>query len=125
MLYKPQKDFPHIERYKKVFHVTPYTIFAYDDTIYTDYPLPRHLEIHEQRHLVRQQKIGVDLWVDKYLTDKDFRLNEEVISYKEQCNSIKDRNQRDKLRKMCAIDLSSALYGGIISDEDAYKLLCN
>lgn len=123
MLYRPQSEFPMLEEYKKVFDVTDNTIFAYDKVIYSNKELPVHLEVHERRHLIRQQKIGVDKWCEMYLTDIKFRLKEEVIAYKEQLESISDRNQRDKLRKICAKDLSSPLYGNIISYEEAYSLL--
>lgn len=123
MIYKPQSEFPLLERYKEVFGVTPNTIFAYDKVIYCDYELPEHLQIHERRHLIRQQKIGVDEWVDKYLTDTQFRLNEEVIAYKEQLESVKNRSARHRLRIQCANDLASPLYGNIVTLQEAIKLL--
>lgn len=123
MLYKPQSQFPLLEEYKKVFAVTDKTIFAYNKVIYSNERLPIHLEIHERRHLIRQQKIGVDLWVSNYLGHTGFRLKEEVIAYKEQLASIKDKNERDLLRRQCAIDLSSPLYGNIVSYKEAYELL--
>lgn len=123
MIYKPQSEFPLLKRYQEVFETNPYTIFAYDKVIYCDYELPEHLQVHERRHLIRQQKIGVDEWVERYLTDIQFRLNEEVIAYKEQCMSIKDRNYRDTLRKACAKDLASSLYGNLVTYQEAYQLL--
>lgn len=123
MIYKPQKDFPHIDRYKKVFDVNEYTIFAYDKVIYCDFELPEHLQIHERRHLIRQDKIGADIWVDKYLADEQFRLQEEILAYKEQIESIKKRDARHRLRVKCAKDLASGLYGGIITEQKALQLL--
>lgn len=123
MLYRPQKDFPLLERYKKVFPINDRTIIAYDKVIYCNEKLPQHLEIHERRHLIRQEKQGLDVWVNKYLSDVKFRLNEEVIAYREQCESIKDRNVRERLRIMCAKDLSSPLYGNLVTFEEALKLL--
>ena len=123
MIYKPQSEFPLIDRYKKVFDVNQYTIFAYDKVIYCDYELPEHLQIHERRHLIRQQKIGVDEWVEKYLTDTQFRLNEELIAYKEQLQSVKNRSARHRLRIQCANDLASPLYGNIVTLQEAMDLL--
>jgi hypothetical protein len=123
MIYKPQSECPILERYKAAFDITDRTIIAYDKVIYCNEQLPFHLEIHERRHLIRQEKQGVDEWVEKYINDKDFRLKEELIAYKEQCASIPDRNLREKLRIMCAKDLSSPLYGSIISFQEALKLL--
>lgn len=123
MLYKPQSEFPLLERYKEVFKTNEHTIFAYNKVIYCNQQLPQHLEIHERRHLIRQQNIGVDLWCEKYLTNTQFRLNEEVIAYREQLLSIKDRSKRHQLRLLCAKDLSSPLYGGICNYQEAIKLL--
>ena len=123
MIYKPQSEFPLLRRYQEVFETNPYTIFAYDKVIYCDYELPEHLEIHERRHLIRQQKMGVDEWVERYLTDTQFRLNEEVIAYKEQLESVKNRSARHRLRIQCAADLASSLYGNIITLDEAMRLL--
>lgn len=123
MIYKPQAEFPLLERYSKQFNVTPYTIFAYDKVIYCNYELPEHLQIHERRHLIRQQKQGVDEWVEKYLTDNTFRLNEEIIAYREQLESVKNRSARHRLRLQCANDLASSLYGNIVTLQEAIKLL--
>lgn len=123
MLYLPQKLFPFIEEYKKVFDVTDKTIFAYNNVIYCNEPLPEHLERHETIHLKRQNKIGCDIWVTNYLRNPMFRLKEEVIAYREQLECIKDRNERNTLRIQCAKDLSSPLYGSICTYADAYNLL--
>lgn len=123
MIYKPQSEFPLLDRYKEIFDVTPYTIFAYDKVIYCDYELPEHLQVHERRHLIRQQKMGVDEWVERYLTDTKFRLNEEVIAYKEQLESVKNRSARHRLRIQCANDLASPLYGNIVTLQEAMDLL--
>lgn len=124
MIYLPQDKFPFIEEYKKVFAVTNKTIFAYNNVIYCNGPLPEHLEVHERRHLIRQNKIGCDIWVTNYLKNPMFMLKEEVIAYRDQLDFIKDRNDRDKLRIQCAKDLSSSLYGNVCTYSEAYKLLC-
>lgn len=123
MIYKPQSEFPLLERYQQVFETNENTIFAYDKVIYCDHELPEHLQVHERRHLIRQQKIGVDEWVERYLTDTQFRLNEEVIAYKEQLESVKNRSARHRLRIQCANDLASPLYGNIVTLQEAIKLL--
>lgn len=124
MIYKPQNLFPFLEEYKKVFPINDKTIFAYDKVIYCNERLPVHLEVHERRHLIRQQKIGCDIWVTNYLRNPIFRMKEEVIAYREQLDYIKDKNERDLLRRKCAIDLSSPLYGSLCTYNEAYKLLC-
>ena len=121
--YKPQVEFPLLKEYARVFAITPMTIFAFVDTVYCDYLLPDHLVVHENIHLKRQMKIGPDKWVEQYLTDPKFRLNEEVIAYRAQLESIKNREYRNIIRMESAKHLSSALYGNIITNAEALKLL--
>lgn len=121
---KPQKEFPLLKRYKKVFpEIEEHTIFAYDGVIYTDQELPKHLIVHETRHLRQQEAMGLEKWVDKYLTDVSFRLQMEVEAYQVQVRSIADREHRNKVRIQSARALSSPLYGSIITMEEALKLL--
>ena len=118
-----QSNFPLLDKYKDKFPVTKNTIFAHKNTIYTNYNLPAHLIIHEATHLKQQNKIEVDQWHEWYLNDDRFRLEVEIEAYQEQINSVKDRNDRAKLRLECVNNLSSPLYGSIISKEEALKKL--
>lgn len=120
---KPQKEFPLLDEYAKIFDITDNTIFAYDHDIYTNNPLPPDLIIHEETHHKQQDKYGLDTWVTYYLTDTEFRLKMEVEAYRKQLESIKDREQRFHLRMECIKHLTSSLYGNIISKEEALKLL--
>lgn len=120
---KPQKEFPLLEKYAIVFPVTPKTIFAYDGEIYCDYNLTDDLIVHETEHLKSQKELGLEVWVDRYLTDTRFRLDEELRAYQKQLDSIKDRNHRFKTKVKVLKDLSSSLYGNIITFQDAQKLL--
>lgn len=119
---KPQKEFPHLERYKQVFNITDKTVFAYDMNIYSDYDLPYHLIVHENVHFQQQKKWGLDTWTEMYLTDKNFRAMQEVEAYLAEIQSIKDRNERLRHRMYCAKVLSSDLYN-VMSCDEAYKLL--
>lgn len=121
--FKPQKDFPLLDRYKKRFAVTENTIFAYDDTIYCDEELPHHLIIHEETHLKQQKKVGLNEWVEKYLTDTNFRLRQEVEAYQNQLNSIRPGPVRVAIKQKIIKDLSSALYGNIITQTEARQRL--
>lgn len=120
---KLQVDFPYLEQYRKKFKVTDRTIFAYNKEIYSNYELSEDLLLHEIKHIEQQNRIGADLWVEKYLNNRQFRLNEEVEAYQAQLAFIKDRNQRYKLKILCAKTLSSDLYGNIITFDKALKLL--
>lgn len=120
---KRQSDFPLLDKYKEKFAITDRTIFAYDKEIYSNYELPHHLLIHELKHLEQQNRIGVDMWVDKYLNIPEFRLNEEVEAYQAELGTIRDRNLRYRHKMDCAQKLSSDLYGNIITYQEALKLL--
>lgn len=120
---RPQKDFPFLEEYKKKFEITERTIFAGGTDIYTNYPLTPDLLIHELVHLRQQEKHGLVEWVHDFLEYPKFRLEQELEAYREQLQSIKDRNHREATRRISAQQLSSAMYGNIISREEAYKLL--
>ena len=120
---RPQVEFPLLEEYKKHFPITDDTIFALDEHIYTNNPLTKDLLVHELVHLRQQKEIGVKEWVYDFLYDVEARLRFELEAYREQLKSIKDRNQRHRIRMESADKLSSPLYGSIISRQDAYDLL--
>lgn len=120
---KPQNEFPLMDKYKARFPITYETIFAYDNDIYTNYKLSQDLLIHENVHLEQQNRIGLDKWVDGFLNDDAFRLEMEIEAYKKQIASISDPNKRRKLIMICAENISSDLYGGIISLSDAFDIL--
>ncbi len=120
---KKQSEFPLLEKYKSVFQITPQTVFAYNKNIYTNYELSTDLLAHEIVHLARQEELGVDVWVKSFLEIPQFRLEEEVMAYKEQLKYYKDRNYKNKARIEFARHLSSGLYGNIINHENAIKKL--
>jgi len=118
-----QSEFPYIKDFKDRFPITENTAFVYNGKIYHNIELPDDILIHEEAHIKRQNKIGADLWIKRYLTDDKFRLEEEVYAYKVQINSIKDRNDRNLCRLECVKNLSSTLYGNLVSSLEAFKLL--
>lgn len=120
---KKQIEFPLIDEYKKHFDINEHTVFAYDNDIYTNSKLPDFLIEHEETHLRQQNDIGLDNWVYKYINDNEFRLEMEVEAYRAQLKFIKDINRRNRMKFICAKDLSSSLYGNIIGLNEAMKLL--
>lgn len=120
---KPQSEFPLLQEYKKLFNISEYTIFAYDQVIYSNYPVSKDLIIHEKTHHKQQDRYGLKEWVNKYLTNNNFRLEMEIEAYKNQLQSVKDRNIRYKLKIECAKDLSSDTYGNIITFDKAMVML--
>ncbi len=121
--FKKQDEFPLLEEYKRVFPITPNTIFAHKETIYANKPLAPDIIHHEYIHLLQQEHTGVEVWVYNFLNDPTFRLHQELEAYKAQLDFIKDRNLRAKVRIECARNLSSPLYGNLINKETALELL--
>lgn len=103
-------------------------VITYGDTVYSKDELSADLIVHESIHVKQQKEIGVDVWWDKYLTDQEFRLAEEVECYRAQIRflkaNIKDRNQ---LFRVCNEIWKNmvTLYGRMVSYEDAKRLTNN
>lgn len=123
VILKPQIEFPLLEKYKEVFPITKDTIFAYDNVIYSNNNLPEHLIIHEKVHIRQQNEKGLDEWVFFFLKNPAFRLEQELEAYREQLDSIKDRNLKALVRMESAKNLSGGLYGDIITFQKALELL--
>lgn len=120
---KKQVEFPLLEEYRKHFNITDDTIFALGEHIYTNKDLTADLLIHEMTHLRQQEEMGVTEWVYDFLHNPKERLKFEVEAYREQLKSIKDRNHRTRILYDSAKTLSSDLYGNIITQPEALKLL--
>lgn len=116
-----KKRFPEVDPTK--------TIFSFGDTIWKGFekPLPDHLVAHELTHCERQgfNESGAKEWWKKYMTDDQFRLEEELIAYQAQyknfCIKEKDRNRRARFASILASDLSGPVYGKIIEVNKAFK----
>jgi nucleosome binding factor SPN SPT16 subunit len=104
---------------------------VWGDKIYTKYKLPNHVLAHELVH-VRQQldfEGGVSAWWDEYLTNDQFRLEQELEAYVTQVRYIREhteesnRNWRRQIIDQLAEDLSSSMYGNLISKGKAKEIL--
>ncbi len=125
-IFKPQSEFPLIKRYEEKFPFVkdnPNVVFDYGDTIYCNGRLSIDLVIHEETHLRQQKEIGLDLWVEKYLNEDQFRLEQEIEAYTNQILSIGDRNARFKLKTKVIEILSGPLYGNIINKQQLKNIL--
>lgn len=120
---------PNFEEIVKVFPFAkqPGVIFTYGSAIYApkaSVDLPFSLLVHEGVHSDRQ---GGDpkTWWGKYLTDKDFRFEEELMAHIEEYKTFvgESRNNRRMALKSIAQRLASPLYGNMVSMERAKKLL--
>jgi hypothetical protein len=64
-------------------------VFCYGDTIYNPFKVEvtADLHIHEEVHC-KQQGEYPDIWWNQYLSDKDFRLHQEIEAYGTQLKFI-------------------------------------
>ena len=102
-------------------------IVTYGDTVHCISDIGEQKEIHEAIHIPQQLYTGVDKWWSKYFEDPKFRLSQEMEAYKAEVkwvrNRYKDRNTRFKVIRQICLDISSKMYGSMISYEEATKLL--
>ncbi len=104
---------------------SPSVVFAYAPDIYAPggTNLPPSLVAHEQAHIDRQILIGVEEWWARYLVDKAFRYDEEVIAhaaeYKHLIENAPNRQQRRAALKFVAKKLTLPLYGSLVTMQKA------
>lgn len=111
-----------MDRYKAKFPIDFNTIFAYNGDIYTNNKLPDYLIEHENVHLEQQTRLGLEYWVDNFLNNDEFRLEMEMEAYKRQVAFVPSYQKRDMAIE-CATNLSSGLYGDIITLSEAFDIL--
>ncbi len=128
MLYLVKDYPPNWEQIKAVFNLEGKNpVFTYGDKLYnpTGLTIPDHLLIHEQVH--ERQQIIPEAWWKRYLEDGEFRLSQELEAYRAQYQyikkNVKDRNVEARFLFAIASDLSSGMYGEIISQSEALKSL--
>lgn len=102
------------------------TTFAYYPDIHTKSPLFLTDDViqHEYIHLQRQKVIGTEIWWEKYLADKEFRLEEELLAYRRQYNFLKGKMDRNGLYRLVwgwSYTLASPFYGDLIEAKMAYN----
>lgn len=92
-------------------------MFAWGDIIYNpfDTPVPPEHIAHEEVHKRQQKAIGgPEKWWHLYLTNREFRLTQELAAYSAQyksyCKWHKDKNQRFEYLKYIGTDLASPMY---------------
>ena len=105
---------PNIESIKLVFPVNDHTVYAYGDIIYSPQgdKLRPDLIYHENVH--KEQQAGdPEAWWGKYLTDVQFRLEQEVEAYAKQVEFVRVHTTAKIAKKCledCAKQLASPLY---------------
>lgn len=106
------------------------TIFAYSPYIYVSGKpeLSPALNAHENVHISRQEIYtgGAEAWWDRYLTDKNFRLEEELIAHCAEYDYLMkfgSRSERRNALKVVSARLSGPLYHLGLSPKQAAKLI--
>jgi len=100
-------------------------IITYGDTVYCKVDISPDLKVHEETHIRQQAVMGKDLWWEKYLSDKKFRLSQEVEAYRNQMVYIKKNysNVEIKSLKKGIVQDMCTLYDGMCTIKQARKLL--
>lgn len=102
-------------------------IIAWNGKIHSKEIPPPQKWIHEAEHLLRQQEIGNEAWWHLYLESEQFRLEEETLACIAEANFIKRNIKNRELKNRILMDIakvfSGEMYGGLISFNDAMKIL--
>ena len=95
--------------------------------IYCKYEISEQKRIHENVHMRQQLRMGVKEWWNKYLEDIDFRREQELEAYKKEVDWVMKRYKGFKHRmdifERIVQDISSSIYGNMITEEKARELL--
>lgn len=103
-------------------------VFAYAPHVYvpSGRPLAAPLEAHERLHLEQQGDDPAGWW-DRYLSDDDFRLSQELaafrLEWKVARKLYRDRERAQQIRRGLARRLSSPLYGRLVTYQKALRLI--
>lgn len=106
-------------------------IITYGGTMYSRRPVIRPDVMEHEKVHVKQQKIfsSPAEWYAKYIHNPEFRLEQELEAYKAQVKWIRDnteyttRDMRRSIIRTIASELSSSIYGNIITYHKALELL--
>ncbi len=123
---------PNIKEIRKVFNLEgEKPMFCYGKVIYAPYGIvDSALMHHEATHSIQQENIGGPVkWWKKYLTDKEFRLDQEIPAYQNQykrfCELHTDRNLRFRYLHVIAKGMASEMYGNMVEYSQALQLIKN
>lgn len=106
------------------------TIFCYGNTIYNpfDIKITPDLEAHEEVH-VEQQGNDPDAWWTKYISDPQFRTEQEIEAYGVQLSFAKKNGVSGKLlywlEDKLADALSGDVYGNLLTFGEAKSKIKN
>lgn len=127
---------PNIDAIDAVFHVRRMGLkklaFGYGETIYQPVPwdmAPDYL-LHEHVHAMQQAKFGgVEAWWDRYLIDKQFRLEQEIEANQRQWKAFVESGASRPMRRSqlawMVKSLSGPIYGHMITAKAAKREITN
>jgi len=119
---------PNIDEIRKHFDLTGDEVFCYGNTIYnpSKKQLTPDIVNHEMIH-AQQQSNGKDEWWDLYIKDKTFRASQEIpahqVQYQTAKKEIKDRERLFRYLHQLAKNLSSEVYGNVLTYSEALKAI--
>lgn len=106
----------------------PGIIFSYGDAIYnpSGHSLSEALKVHEDVHGRRQNGNPAEWW-ERYIADKDFRRDEEIVAHCAEAACVLANADNRQARRAGLISiadrLSSPIYGGLMTKREALALL--
>ena len=123
---------PNIDKIDAVLHVKKQVgiVYAYGGKIYAPdnnndlgYDIHEHERVHFAQH---ERHGGSEAWWDRYLSDVQFRLDQEVEAYCAQLAYIDahfGRQSRRHSRDYICSTLASPMYGNLVTKKQAAALL--
>lgn len=102
---------------------------VWGDTCHSINDVRPDLWAHEEVHCEQQRFMGPDIWWETYITNSEFRLNQEVEAYRAQIKYLRDHSdemsrdvRRFAIDSMCK-NLAGPMYGYIVTYKKAKELI--
>jgi hypothetical protein len=109
---------------------SPGALFTWGNRIYNPsrVQIPRELLVHEEVHHQRQgeEEAGIVAWWQRYLVDAQFRLDEELPAHIAEYKAFRGGRHgfsRKGMLHHIASRLASPFYGGLVTYQEAVKLI--
>jgi len=122
---------PNYKIIKKAFNLNKHenVVFTYGDTLYVPQGeqtvIDKYLMRHEETHARQQGQMTPQWWWDEFMSNPKFRLEQELEAYREQYKAMQDLSPEQKAGYLTHIakDLSSEIYGNLLSFEQAVDVI--
>lgn len=122
---------PNYEIIKKAFNLGEHenVVFTYGDTLHVPQgektKIDKPLMAHEETHALQQSKMTPQWWWDEFMSNPQFRLEQELEAYREQYKAMQNlpAQKRANYLTHIATDLSSEIYGKLLTFEQAVAVI--